>query len=461
MKGFTFLGTIYLARVLGIAGFGKFSLAIAVGTYLWTIADMGVTGYGTREIARNKENAEELLRILNSLRLVVAIISFLFLVLILFLMNIPLETRLVLIAGGLYVVTYSLSPDWVLRGIERMEYIALGNAAIAIAFLGSVFLFIKTPADLIDAVIFRSLSFLIGSIVLLIILKKKIKIGFAIKLSPSKWRLHIRESFYFAVNGGLSNLGNFIPLFFLGIMATSEEIGLFSAPHRLIMLLVGSIFIISRATYPIFSSLYVTDKDKFKMAHNTFQKIVLYIGLPIGIMGMVISKDIIKFLFGDNYLSGGNILAVMIWLIPLRLLRTNYGRSLLSAGFQRFNIFATGSGVITAVLLCIFLIPEYGGQGAAIAMLGGEILTLFVMGLMFMAKLYQSNPFDFYFLKVITAGITAGVIMKIMHLSFVYSSIMGVLIYGSVSILIGVISIEGIKETYRKILIPKIQITAK
>src|SRR4030067_2348178 len=101
-KGVVFLTTLYLARVLGIDGFGKFSLAIATSAYMWVFVDMGITGYGTREIARDREKISEILRILNSLRLMLAVISFVILLAALNILDVPLDTRLVLLAGGFY-----------------------------------------------------------------------------------------------------------------------------------------------------------------------------------------------------------------------------------------------------------------------------------------------------------------------------------------------------------------------
>lgn len=131
-KGLVFPGTLYLARVLGKAGFGLFSLSLAVGVYFWTIADMGVTGYGTREIARNREKAAEIYSLLNSLRFILAILLFLVFCGVLYSIKMPYEKRLILIAGGFYVVSYSLSPDWVLRGLEKMQYIAFGSIAMSL-----------------------------------------------------------------------------------------------------------------------------------------------------------------------------------------------------------------------------------------------------------------------------------------------------------------------------------------
>jgi PST family polysaccharide transporter len=146
-RGLIFLGTIYLARVLGKAGFGLYSLALAVGVYFWIVVDMGVMVYGTREIARNKEKAAELYSLLNSLRFILAVTLFLIFCAVLYMVDMTPEKRLILIAGGFYVVGYSLSPDWVFRGLEKMQYIALGSIVTSFFFITGIYLLVKAPSD--------------------------------------------------------------------------------------------------------------------------------------------------------------------------------------------------------------------------------------------------------------------------------------------------------------------------
>jgi len=451
-----FLGTLYLARVLGVEGFGLYSLAIAVAMYLWTVVAMGVVGYGTREVARDKDRAEDLLTTLNSLRFMAAVVSFLLLGVILFVLELPHETRWVLLAGGFYVVGFALSPDWVFKGIERMEYIAIGNITIGIAFLGSIYFLVRSPADTALATFFRSLAFLLGSLVTLIILKRKTGVRFSFKFTPSKWRMHLKESWYFAVNAGLSVIGKFIPLFFLGIWASNEEIGLFSAPHRFILLIMGVAMILPNASYPILSSLYVTNKDKFIQTHRSFQKLALYVGLPSGILGMLLSRDIITLLYGSSYLKATGILKIIVWVIPLIFLRLDYGRPLVSAGFQNLNMFANGGGAVITVLLCLPLVRCYGGHGAALAVVGGELTSLVLMGLMFMVKLYRCNPFDLYFFKVLLSSILTGIVVSNIELPVLLKIISGLGVYGILSLIMGVISWESISKIYQGVVLPNL-----
>lgn len=456
-KGAAFFTTIYLARVLGVAGFGKYSLALAAGVYIWTIVDMGVAGYGVREVARDRENASEILSVLNSMRLVIAVVVLLLFMAVLSLLNIPSEIKLVLIIGGVFVVATALSPDWVTQGMERMEYLAFSNSIIAVIFITTIFMFVKSSGNTVAAVFYRFASFFIGSIVAMIVLKKKLNIGFSFQISPGKWWFHVKESFYFAVNGAINNIALYIPIFFLGVWASMEAVGLFSAPQKIIISIVSASMVITSASYPMQSSLFITDREKFFQLHKSFERLLVYMGIPIGVMGMLLGSKIITALYGSSYSSSSAIFSIMIWFVPLILVRANYGRTLASAGLYRFNMIATGSGAIVSTILYLIFIPRFGGVGASFSMLSGELVVLLVMGTIFRMKLRRVTFFDLYFLKVAFAGIVSGVVVKGLDLPLVYSMAMGAALYFGISFAIGLITIEKMRDVYRKVVQRKLE----
>ena len=449
-KGLIFLGTIYLARVLGKAGFGLYSLALAVGVYFWIVVDMGIIGYGTREVARNKEKAAELYSLLNSLRFILAISLFLIFCAALYIVDMSPEKRLILLAGGFYVVGYSLSPDWVFRGLEKMQFVALGNIVTSLIFVTGIYLFVKESSGTFWASLIYSCSFLFGSLVLLIIINKELKIPFSFNISFTKWRFHVRESFYFAINSGFNNLSLFIPIFFMGFLSTDEDLGAFSAPHRLIILVINASSLSIAALYPVLSSLYMTNRDDFKKTHVSFQKMIIWIALPVCIIATILSKNIVTFIFGVSYQDSAGIFTVLIWLSFLAIIRYSFGNALISANFHRFNMFATGAGAAFVTLTCVMLIPRYSGYGAAWALISGEIVTMFLMVGLFRKKLGFSGLLRPHILKVLLASMIMSIVIIILHSSAIPTALIGFFIYGVLSWSIGIISKKKIQEIFIK-----------
>jgi len=448
-RGFAFIAILYLARILGTSGFGLYSLGLAMGAILWGIADAGVTGYGLREVAKDRDRAGELLNSLNSMRIVIAILTFLFLSITLFSLNMPPEKKSVLLLGGLYILAYSISPDWVFQGLEQMQYLVVGKVANSLSFLVTIFLFVKAPSNVYIAILFFSVFHLIGGIILLSILYKRFKICFTPTFSITQWWNHFRESFFFFLGGSVTNLGNYIPIFLLSIFSSNAQLGIFSASHRLIMIVFAMGNIVTLGIYPMLSNLYSNDIKAFRSLHTTYQNLVIFVGLPLATVGMLAGNDIVSLLFGHSYERSGDIMMILVWLVPFSLLRLNYGRTLLSANFHRFNTIALGSGAFVTFVLCVFLIPRYEGMGAAWALIGGEVITLLLMKWMASLKLNTAKLINIYTVKILIASFIVGIVLLRLHFHVVINITLGIVFYGILTFILGIISREKIMKALR------------
>ncbi|HDQ70836.1 MAG TPA: hypothetical protein ENN19_01935, partial [Chloroflexi bacterium] len=118
----SFASTLYLARVLGPAEFGQFSLALAIGFVLSFVTNLGLDNLIVREIARTPEKANRLLG--DALILKTPVLPFGFLIALPFA---SAESRplFLLLAGYGILHAYLLLFCAAFRGIERMEFQAL------------------------------------------------------------------------------------------------------------------------------------------------------------------------------------------------------------------------------------------------------------------------------------------------------------------------------------------------
>jgi len=451
-KGLTFLGTMYLARKLGRSGFGLFSLALAAGNYLWIVVDLGIIRYGTREIARDKNKAAELYSTLVSMRLILALFLFLLFSGAIYLTNMAPALKLCMMTGGFYVVACSLSPDWVFRGLEKMQYIAFGNIATSLLFLAAIFILVKKSSAAFLASASYAGSFLLGSLILVVLLYRKLGIPFTFKISFRSWLFHAKESFYFAMNNAISSLSLYIPIFFMGIWNTTEDVGTFAAPYRLTTFISNASLMSITALYPVLANLYVTDLKSFKSTHSKFQRMIIWISLPVCIIVTTFSREIVVLLFGASYANSTSIFNILAWLSFLSLIKASYGNAIISAGFHRFNMLATGAGAIVVVLVSLALIPSNSGYGAAWALILGEVVTLVLMAWLFRQKVYRSEFPKNYLIKVVFAGIVMVLLMRSLHLTMILGTLIGFIFYGTLSLGIGIISRNQIQRALRHLM---------
>ena len=105
--GFFFL--IYIARYLGVGGFGVLSFALAFTAIFNVLTDIGLSTLTTREVARDKSLTQKYLGSIGSLKIVLATATFGLISLTINLLDYPEETILVVYLIGLSVILSSFS----------------------------------------------------------------------------------------------------------------------------------------------------------------------------------------------------------------------------------------------------------------------------------------------------------------------------------------------------------------
>jgi O-antigen/teichoic acid export membrane protein len=381
-KGIFFFVTVYLARVLGVKNYGIFTLAQTIVYFFWLAVDLGVNMYGSREIAKDKKNVDHIVNSLLTIRILSGFIVFtIFVTLTYSFITNPLQ-KFIFLGCALYLIARSINTDWVLRGLEIFKYIAFGNFATFLSMILLMFLIIKDKDDVIKASFIWSLCYFLGGSVLLLILFKKLKIKYKPVLKIQTLFSHIKESIHFTVSRGFLSLFQYLPLIYLGIFSTDYDVGLFSAPFRMITATTFVVSILQMAVFPIFADLYFSNREKFKKLHRLYWFISIAFGIAIGIFGTLFREEIMLFIYGDLYINSSFTFGIMIWFVSLISLRVVYGVVFAASGLQKFYSLAAISGVLLVstiffALKFIFNIPDL--ISASISLVTAEVGILIIL----------------------------------------------------------------------------------
>src|SRR5690554_3117541 len=120
----------YLARVIGVDGFGKIAFAAAVMVWFQTVSDWGFNYTATRDVARNRDDKEKVSEIFSNVlwaRCLLMIVSFLLLLLAIFIVPIFRDNYAIILVTFLLVPGHIMFPDWFFQAMERMKYITILN----------------------------------------------------------------------------------------------------------------------------------------------------------------------------------------------------------------------------------------------------------------------------------------------------------------------------------------------
>ena len=363
----------YLARTIGVDGFGKLAFAGAVILWVQTITDWGFNYTATRDVVRNKTNVNVISSIFSNVlwaRLFLMTASLIVLMLLIFLIPLFRENALVLLLSFLLVPGHIACPEWLFQAMEKMKYITIINVIAKLIFTIAVFIFIKESSDYILQPVLSALGYLIAGAVTFVIIINKWHIRL-LKPSVKNVICTIKNSFDVFINNIIPNLYNSLSVVVLGFFGGSVSNGLYDAGNKFITVGHQIVNIISRTFFPLMARRI----DK----HNTYAKICLSISFAMAVLLFAFAPLIIHLFFTEEFYAAVVVLRIKALCVFFVALNRVYGINyLLLVGkekvMRRVTTFCSLGGFIIMWPLIYFL--DY--NGAAISIL----ITQFFLGLL-------------------------------------------------------------------------------
>ena len=130
---FPFITMPYLARVIGVEGFGKIGFAAAIMVWIETIANWGFNLTATRDVAQNRDNRTTVSIIFSNVlwaRMLLMLCSLVILLILIAAIPRFREDYDIILVTFLMIPGHILFPGWFFQAIERMKYVSIFNVLI-------------------------------------------------------------------------------------------------------------------------------------------------------------------------------------------------------------------------------------------------------------------------------------------------------------------------------------------
>lgn len=256
----------YLLRVLGVEGFGLFSMLQTVLMYFDLFVSFGFGLTATQQVAHNLNNPERTRQIISS---VFSIKALLFgASLLIFLiggLTIPaLKGHLSLVLlSTLYLAGNLLFPDWYFQGIQKMKnitFVAFLSKSIGLFLL---VLLVRSRDDLGYAVLALSAGNFMAGLIGFLIMLKSVRLTWSL---PKKSFLFLlfRDSAYVFMSIILAPLYLSVNIFILSAFTNPLVVGYYAIAEKIYSAIGMLTSIANRTFYPHLSQLYHQSKDQFR-----------------------------------------------------------------------------------------------------------------------------------------------------------------------------------------------------
>lgn len=368
---------VVATRQLGIENWGIFSYALAFVSFFYILGDMGINTFITREMS--KDSTDKYKYLATSLIIKIGLLIILCIASLLLgphIGKIKLGMSLLTVVSLLYLSDclreFALSINRSLGKMEREAFSKILMNAI-ITILGIV-LVIQNPSPLSLAIAYTVGSVVCTLYVIWAIRAELANVQWTFSISTLKilynfsWPIIIISLFSFVFN---------IDSIMLGQLKSASDVGLYSAAQRVVQFTAIIPAFIATAIFPILSKSE-SDDERSTRIFEKVMTIVFAIGIPLAVGGFLLSADLMTFIFGSEYTTGGMTLGILMISLLASFPNIILTHIIFSKNLQRTFIAATSIGVLLNIILNLLLIPGYGAVGAALSVATTQMFIMLV-----------------------------------------------------------------------------------
>jgi O-antigen/teichoic acid export membrane protein len=371
-----------MLRILGPEGAGKYSFAIVIYSYLEIVTNFGLNTLLTREVSKDRSQANRYLSNTAVLRLIILIASAPLLLVFLIawrrVFALPNDTTAAILLLSLSLVPGSISAALtaVFLAYEKMEYPAAITTVTTIirVSLGVVVLLLGMGIIGLAAV---SVTTSVFTALILLYLLVRLVLRPRLEFDAGFNREMVGTSYPLMLNHLLATLFWRVDVTLLQPMKGDTVVGWYSTAYRFLdaLNIIPSAF--TTAIFPVMSRYAAEARHALVRTYAISLKILIIVSLPVALLTTYYADGIILVVGGQAYLPHAAIaLRLLIWSIPFGFINSVTQYVLIAIDKQRFLTGAFVVGASFNLIANLLLIPTYGYQAAAVTTILSEIVLL-------------------------------------------------------------------------------------
>ena len=371
---------VWVARYLGVQQFGVFNYATAFVALFSTLSTLGLDAIVVRSIVREPEKRAEILGTAFWLKLFGGVAALILAVssIIAVRHDDQLTISLVAILSSVGIFQAFNTIDlWFQSQVQSKYTVIAKNTAFVITALVKVAL-ISFHAPLIAFAWAALGEVSLGAIGLIISYRVR---GYSPWLWPWSSPLAktlLKESWPLILSGLTIMIYMRIDQIMLGQMVGDKAVGLYSAATRISEVWYFIPMAIASSVSPTIYAAKEISESLYYRRIEQFLRLLSWLSIVLAVPMSFLSGTIITVLFGKSYEPSASILAIHIWASLFVFMGVGTSSWFIAEGLTQFALRRTIIGAITNVFLNIFLIPAYGGVGAAIATVISQAFASFL-----------------------------------------------------------------------------------
>lgn len=443
-----------VSNALGPDGIGIYNYTNSIAQYFVLVSGLGVGVYGNREIARVRDDQDNLSIKFWELFWLSFVVSIFSLALYYSLVSFSSD-KFFFYLQGIIIVASVFDVSWFFMGIEDFKKVSLSNiCSQLLSFLGIIF-FVRTKNDLWIYILIQSANILFSQCIMWFFIKDKIKF---IKVKYNGIIKHFIPSLQYFIPKIAIILYTNLNKTLLGYLDTKVSVGFYSNALMMNSILVTLITTLDLVLLPKFSNSVAKGNTKYlwRMIKKSIH-FQIFITIPMMFGILLITPKLVPWFFGESFFPLINMIPIISPLVIIMPLGMAIGRQYLIPmdKVKTYNI-AVILGAIVSIVLNLILIPHLKVYGALIATLTAETFvtatrfrafkkeTQFVVDYKYMISCLFSAAAMYFSISYVTSFFEASFFTTILQI------ILGFFVYMIITTLIKINPIMELLKTLNK-----------
>lgn len=368
---------ILLGHRYGVSTLGIYALGMGIGYYMQPVIDFGLRHIGARLVAQYPKSASEIMRRVQRRRLAMAAVVLALAALYSSVAELTTPLKLWLFLFGATSTLYAFSLEWAAWGQEHLRFVGLTRVFVPLAILLAV---LAAPHSGTQVLWWAAVGNVVGFVSQTIAFRSWWKWHHSDGSSIPDELMGIAEALVFrrTTMMGLSVLAgvafNSIDTLMLGVMASTQQVGLYSASYRVLNQVLVTYYLLVNVLYPRFARQAI--EGRVRALRPTIMLSLLGAGFAVAAVVTAIRQPLLRILFGSQFLAAGLLLLLLAWAIPLDFLTTYLTAAYAAWGMEKKILLCTGVAAGINIVLNLIWIPQYGATAAAVNTLVSYVIFL-------------------------------------------------------------------------------------
>lgn len=399
-----FAVTVVAARYLGPGDFGILAYATSLAALAGVAGHLGLDGLVVRELVKKPALHAEILGTAAVLKFGGVLAGYLALLAYAAFYEGAASGafKLIAIAGAtLLFLPLNVIDNW-FNALVKARYVAIARAAGALVFAASTLWLVLDGAGVVAFAVPYVLQALVAAAFLVMLFRV------VSNTSLAEWRFDAGRARTLLSQGWVIYLASFFAVIYLKIdqvmlrwLAGSTEVGVYAIAARFSEIWYFIPTAIVASVFPDMIKLRESNESRFIHRLQQLFDGLAVLGMLIAIIVTFIAPWVIPLFLGPHYAASVPILVIHIWASVFIFMRAGLSRWILIENALYFSLLTQGLGALSNIMLNYFLIPLYGGEGAAWATLVSYAIASFIALLLYP----RTRPIFWLMLNAITAPV--------------------------------------------------------